>query len=103
MFNRKHEIDNKRLPASTRLKTLFHYAEKEENAYRKLQKTRQAYIKERTKQREHLTREIASLDRLLKESSIDEDIYVRLKKLLEMGNEQKRQETREIFGFTKKP
>ena len=102
MFNRKDEIGKKWRPASSPFKALFHCAEKEEIAHRKLQKTRRAYIKERTKQQEHLNGEIAGLDKLLKEGSIDEDMYPRLKKLLEIGYEQKRRETREMYGFVKK-
>ena len=101
MFNEKDKIEKKWRPASSRFKALLHYAG-EEAAQRKLQKTRRAYLKERTKQREHLNWEIARLDKLLKEGSIDEDIYPRLKKLLEIGYEQKRRETREIYGFVKK-
>jgi hypothetical protein len=81
-------------------KSLFHHSEKEAVARRKLQKTRRAYIKERLKEREHLNREISDLDRLLKENSIDEYTYTRYKKLLEMGYERKRQQTRERYGFT---
>jgi uncharacterized protein YecT (DUF1311 family) len=101
MFNKRGEIDHKGRPASSAFKALFHFARKEENAQRKLQKTRRAYIKERTKQREDLNTEIAGLDKLLKEGYIHKDIHVRLKKLLEIGYEQKRQETREKYGFAK--
>jgi hypothetical protein len=97
MFNKRGEIDHKWRPTSSAFKALFHFAGKEENAQRKLQKTRRAYIKERTKQREDLNTEIAGLDKLLKEGYI----HVRLKKLLEIGYEQKRQETREKYGFAK--
>jgi hypothetical protein len=101
MFNKKDEINHKWRPASSPFKALLHYAKKEEIAHRKLQKTRRAYIKERIKQREHLNREFAGLDKLLKENSIDEDTRARLKKMLEIGYEQKRQETREKYGFIK--
>jgi hypothetical protein len=101
MFTKKDEIDHKWRPASSPFKALLHYARKEEIAHRKLQKTRHAYIKERIEQREHLNREVAGLDKLLKENSIDEDTCARLKKLLEIGYEQKRQETREKHGFMK--
>src|SRR3989337_3141639 len=70
MFNKKDEIGKKWRPASSPFKALFHCAEKEEIAHRKLQKTRRAYIKERTKQQEHLNGEIAGLDKLLNEGDI---------------------------------
>jgi hypothetical protein len=101
MFNRKNVTDQKWRAPSSPFKALFNYAKKEAIAHRKLQKTRRAYIKERIEQRQRLNREIARLDRLLKESSIDENTHARLKKLLEIGYEHKRQETREKFGFTK--
>jgi len=102
MFEIEIEIEKKWRPASSLFKALLHHAGKGV-ARRKLQKTTRVYIKERTKQREHLNGEIAGLDKLLKEGSIDEDIYSRLKKLLEIGYEQKRRETREMYGFAKKP
>jgi hypothetical protein len=100
MFNKKDENGHKWRPLSP-FKVLFHIAKKEARAQHKLQKTRRAYIKERTKQQEHLNREIVGLDELLKESSIDEETHARYKKLLEIGYEQKRQEAREKYGFTK--
>ena len=103
MFNKKDDLNNRWHTLSSLFKALFHYAEKEEIAHRKLQKTKRTYIKERIKQQEHLNTEIAGLDKLLKESSIDEDTHARLKKLLAIGYEQKRQETREKYGFIKKP
>ncbi len=101
MFNKKNQIDHIWRSASSPFKALLHYARKEEIADRKLQKTRRGYVKERIKQREHLNGEIAGLDKLLKENSIDEDTHARLGKVLEIGYEQKRQETREKYGFTK--
>jgi hypothetical protein len=59
------------------------------------------YLEERTKQREFLDSQIANLERLLKDNSIDESTYTRYKKLLEMNYEQKREETREKHCFTK--
>jgi hypothetical protein len=71
-----------------------------EHARRKLQKARRLYIEERTKQRRNLNWEISGLDTLLEENSIDKDTHARLRKLLEIGYDRKRQETRERFGFT---
>ena len=100
MFKKKDGIENKWRPASSPFKALFHYAGKKEIMHRKLQKTRCDYTKERSKQREHLNTEIAGLNKLLSESSVDEDTHARLKKMLEMGYEQKRRETRQKYGFT---
>lgn len=101
IFLCRSEIGQKWRQTSLPFKALFHHAEKEDIARRKLQKTRRAYIKERQKEREHLSREISALERLLKENSIDDYTYARYKKLLEMGYEQKRQQTRERYGFIK--
>jgi Skp family chaperone for outer membrane proteins len=99
MFDKKGENDHKWRPLSP-FKVLFRIAKKEAKAQHKLQKIRRAYVKERTKQQEQLNREIVGLDKLLKESSIDEETHARLKKLLEIGYKQKRQETREKYGLT---
>jgi hypothetical protein len=102
MFNKKNEIENKWRIGSSPFKVSFHIAEKEVGIHCKLQKVKREYIKEREKRREYLNGEITRLDRLLKEGSIDEDMYPRLKKLLEIGYEQKRRETREMYGFVNK-
>jgi hypothetical protein len=60
-----------------------------------------SYVEEKTKQREHLTSQIAKIDRLIKDNSIDETTYTRYKKLLEMNYEKKCEATREKHGFTK--
>jgi ATP-dependent Clp protease ATP-binding subunit ClpA len=65
---------------------------KEESSDRVMQKAIRAYVEERTKQRKKFEIEIAKLDKLLKERSIDEDVHARLSKVLEMAYEQKWQE-----------
>ncbi|MGB9959084.1 MAG: hypothetical protein ACPLKQ_00995 [Candidatus Bathyarchaeales archaeon] len=65
----------------------------------KMEKTKRSYFRERVQQRQHLNREFDRLDKLLKENVIDEDIYKRLRKLLEIGYQQKIQETRRKYGF----
>ena len=95
----RSEISERRHQASLNFMGLSHHFEKEDAARRKLQKTRRAYIKERLRERDHLNKEISSLDRLLKEESIDDSTYARYKKLLEMSYARKRQQTRQRFGF----
>jgi hypothetical protein len=101
LFDKKSKSDHKWHLRTPRFKILFHYAGKEEISQRKLQKIRHSYAKERMKQREHLNEEFAILDQLLKHNSIDENTHERLKKLLEIGYEQKREETRREYGFEK--
>jgi uncharacterized membrane protein YheB (UPF0754 family) len=67
---------------------------KEESSDRAMQKAIRAYVEERTKQRKKFDIEIAKLDKLLKERSIDEDVHARFSKVLEMAYEQKWQEER---------
>jgi hypothetical protein len=64
-----------------------------------MQKLKQSYLKERWKQHENLNEEFSRLNMLLKENSIDASTHERLKKLLQMGYKQKRQETRLKYGF----
>jgi len=99
MLNNKGETVSKWSPSSS-FKDLFHRTKKGANAQRKLQKTIRAYAEERAKQREHLNKETAGVDKLLEEGSISEDIHARYKKMLEKGYSQKRRETREKYGFT---
>jgi hypothetical protein len=67
---------------------------------RKMQKAKFSYFKERVQQRQHLNEEITRLDKLFKENLIDEDTYKRLRKLLEIAYQKKRQETRHKYGFS---
>jgi DNA-binding protein H-NS len=99
MFNKKDQRFSKWRPSL--FKSLSKIAEKESNAKQPdLRKTRRAYARERTKRREHLNNEVAHVDKLFKARSIDENTHARYKKLLEMSYAQKRQETREKYGFT---
>jgi len=101
IFLCRSEIAQEWRQASLPLKALFHHFEKETTAQRKLQKIRRAYFKERQRERERFDREVTSLDKLLKENSLDKNTYARYIKLLEMDYEQKRQRTRVRFGFIK--
>ena len=61
-FNAKGKCSKWR-PTNT-IRALFRCTERDQMEYRKLKKTRRTCTKERTKQRESLDKEIASLDRL---------------------------------------
>ncbi len=102
MFDKKcKKIDNVAAPETPRFKTLFHFSKKAEVTQRKFREKRCSYIKERTTQKEHLTSQSIHLDTLLKNNSINQDTYARLKKLLEMKYEEKINEIRERHGFPK--
>jgi hypothetical protein len=66
----------------------------------KKRNNKHVYSKERKKQRKHLNKEIAGVNKLLKEGAISKDIHSRYLKMLEMGYAQKIQETRDRYGFT---
>ena len=67
---------------------------------RKMKKKRLSYFKERREQYQNLKKEFLRLDMLLNENSIDESTHERLKKLIKMGYEQRRQETMLKYGFS---
>ena len=94
MANKKDKTDHRCSSLFSTFWAIINYARREEFAHRKLQKTRRAYIQERTEQRENLKNEVARLDKLLKENSIDKDTYARLNKILKISDKQKCKEAR---------
>ena len=99
MFNRRFRM-TKQSQSSSQSPKLDVNCEKEVKHCGKLRKNKHAYSKERNKQREHLNKEIAGVNKLLKEGSISQDIHSRYLKMLEIGYAQKIQETRDRYGFT---
>lgn len=81
--------------------TVFYYAKKEEFAKRRALKIIRLYVNETKKQHKHHSDDIAHLNLLLKEKSIDKETYNRMKKLLEMSYEQKREDARIKVGNDK--
>jgi hypothetical protein len=76
--------------------SLYYYAKREEIARRKTKKLMQSYIKEKAKQKALVNKELANLNELLENNSIDEDTHERLKKLLMMTH---KKEQGEITGL----
>ena len=99
MFNRKDEMVKQWRPPSSS-SALVQNSKGELKSWKKLRNKKQAYAKERTKQQEHMNKEIAFVNKLREEGSINEDIHERYQKLLEIGYAQKIRETREKYGFT---
>jgi hypothetical protein len=89
LFNRKNSA----------FTNFFGVGTKADERKRKLKKLRGSYIKERTKQRDHLNEEIRGLTKLLKENSIDQETFKRLKKILEISYGEKLEKTRKNHGF----
>jgi uncharacterized membrane protein YraQ (UPF0718 family) len=81
--------------------TVYYYAKKEEITRRKTKKLVQAYIKEKAKQQEAVNNELAKIDKLFENKSIDKETCERLKNVLIVMNEKKREETMDILKYVK--
>ena len=68
--------------------------------HRKLRKLKHSYLTERTKQKKHFLEETAYLNNLLANNAIDLETYSRLRKLLVISYQKKREEIRKKHGFT---
>ena len=77
--------------------SVYYYANKGDIAKRKTKKFIQAYIKERARQQKAMNKELAKIDKLLENKSIDEEAYERLKNVLIVMNEKKREETMDLL------
>ena len=73
--------------------SVYYYANKEETARKKTRKLVQAYLKEKVRQQKVMNRELAKIDKLLEDKLIDEETCERMKNLLMITNEEKREET----------
>ena len=81
--------------------TVYYYAKKEEITRRKTKKLVQAYIKEKAKQHKAMNKELAKIDKLFENKSIDKETCERLKNVLITMNEKKREETMDILKYVK--
>jgi hypothetical protein len=79
--------------------SVYYYANKEAIARRKTKKLVQAYIKEKAKQKEAMNKELANINKLFENKSIDKETCARLKNVLIMMNEKKREETMDILKY----
>src|SRR3989337_1750620 len=75
-------------------------SQREEIANKRKTRRIDAYFKEKAKQRQLLDKELADLEQLLRNKSIDEDTYKRLIKLIEM-NEEKQEKTFDLLDEIK--
>src|SRR3989337_4466462 len=81
----------------TLLAAIILISQKEEIAHKRKTRRIDAYFKEKAKQRQLLDKELADLEQLLTNKSIDKDTYKRLKKLVEM-NEEKQEKTVDLLA-----
>jgi hypothetical protein len=80
---------------------VYYYANRGEIAERKTKKLAQAYIKEKAKQKEVMNKEIAKIDKLFEEKSIDEETCERLKNVLIVMNAKESEEATDLFEYVK--
>lgn len=78
---------------------VYYFARKERSARKRTTKLVHAFIKEKAKQQNSMNRELANLDRLLKNKSIDKETYDRLKNVLVKMNEKKGSETTDLLEY----
>jgi hypothetical protein len=76
---------------------VYYYANREEIAKKKTKKLVQAYIKEKAKQKESMKREIAKIDKLFEEKSIDAETCERLKNVLIVMNARESKEAGDLL------
>lgn len=72
---------------------VFFYARREELAQWKLKRLKHAHARKRLKQKETYTKELENLGILLRNGSIDETTYERLKKVLLHSHQRNREES----------
>jgi len=75
-------------------------SQREEIAHKRKTMRIDAYFKEKAKQRHLVDKELADLEQLRRNKSIDEDMYKRLKKLVEM-NEEKQEKAVDLLDEIK--
>ncbi len=80
---------------------VYYYANREETAKKKTKKLVQAYIKQRAKQKESMNKELAKIDKLFEEKSIDEATCERLKNVLIVMDAKENEEATGLFEYVK--
>jgi len=80
---------------------VYYYANREEIAKKKTKKLVQAYIKQRAKQKASMNKELAKIDKLFEEKSIDEETCERLKNVLIVMNAKENEDTTGLLEYVK--
>ena len=81
--------------------SVYYLARKEQKKRKRTKRLMQSYFKEKTKEQELMNRELANLQRLLENKSIDRETYVRLKKVLVVTHEKERAEVEDLVDYVK--
>lgn len=80
---------------------VYYYANREEIAKKKTKKLMQAYIKQRAKQKSSMNKELAKIDKLFEEKSIDKETCERLKNVLIVMNAKENEDTTGLLEYVK--
>jgi hypothetical protein len=80
---------------------VYHFAKKEEIAKKKTRKLVHTYIKERAKQQKTMNKELAKIDKLYEDKSIDKETCERLKNVLIVMNKKESKETMDLLTYVK--
>ena len=81
--------------------SVYYYSRKAKPARRKTKKLVQSYIKEKAKQKTHINKQLANLEKLLKNKSIDKETYERMRKMLIMNEKKQEETTTELIDYVK--
>jgi hypothetical protein len=71
----------------------------ERKVQKEMHNARRLYVEERARQQGHLRDELANLNTLLIDQTIDKETWKRYKKLLEIGYENEKKLTKVKYGF----
>jgi len=80
---------------------VYYYANREEIAKKKTKKLMQAYIKQRAKQKSSMNKELAKIDKLFEEKSIDKETCERLKNVLIVMDAKENEDTTGLLEYVK--
>jgi hypothetical protein len=80
---------------------VYYYANREDIAKKKTKKLVKAYIKERAKQKETMNKELAKIDKLFEEKSIDEETCERLKNVLVVMTARENEDASGLLEYVK--
>jgi uncharacterized membrane protein YhiD involved in acid resistance len=81
--------------------SVYHFARKEEKARNKTRKLIQSYVEEKAKEQMAMNKELANLQKMLDNKSIDKSTYERLKNVLVTMHNKERAETSDLVDYVK--
>jgi hypothetical protein len=80
---------------------VYYFARKEERGRNRTKKLVESYFTEKAKEQGLMNKELANLERLLENNSIDRGTYERMKNLLITMHKKKRAETEDLIDYVK--